>query len=61
MFYRKVTDAIINTIKAGVGNWKMPWHTFEVHVTATQKLTCIRRCPFVEPVLQAVDDSEEHE
>ena len=25
--YRKVTDAIINAIEAGVGNWKMPWHT----------------------------------
>jgi antirestriction protein ArdC len=32
MFYRKVTDAIINAIKAGVGNWKMPWHTVEVYV-----------------------------
>jgi antirestriction protein ArdC len=25
--YRKVTDAIINAIEAGVGNWRMPWHT----------------------------------
>src|SRR5579863_9419927 len=25
--YRKVTDAIINAIEQGVGNWKMPWHT----------------------------------
>ena len=25
--YRKVTDAIINVIEQGVGNWRMPWHT----------------------------------
>src|SRR5579864_9214048 len=25
--YRKVTDAIINAIEQGVGNWRMPWHT----------------------------------
>ena len=25
--YRKVTDAIINAIENGVGNWRMPWHT----------------------------------
>src|SRR6266853_1399710 len=25
--YRKVTDAIINAIELGVGNWRMPWHT----------------------------------
>jgi antirestriction protein ArdC len=25
--YRKVTDAIINSIEQGVGNWRMPWHT----------------------------------
>jgi antirestriction protein ArdC len=25
--YRKVTDAIINAIETGVGNWRMPWHT----------------------------------
>jgi len=25
--YRKVTDAIINAIESGVGNWRMPWHT----------------------------------
>jgi antirestriction protein ArdC len=25
--YRKVTDAIINAIEQGAGNWKMPWHT----------------------------------
>ncbi len=24
--YRKVTDAIINAIEQGVGNWRMPWH-----------------------------------
>src|SRR5579863_4397129 len=25
--YRKVTDAIIQAIEQGAGNWKMPWHT----------------------------------
>jgi antirestriction protein ArdC len=25
--YQKVTDAIINSIENGVGNWRMPWHT----------------------------------
>jgi antirestriction protein ArdC len=25
--YRKVTDAIVNAIEQGVGNWRMPWHT----------------------------------
>jgi antirestriction protein ArdC len=25
--YRRVTDAIINAIEAGVSNWRMPWHT----------------------------------
>jgi antirestriction protein ArdC len=25
--YRKVTDAIINSIEQGVGTWRMPWHT----------------------------------
>ena len=25
--YRKVTDAIIDAIEQGVGNWRMPWHT----------------------------------
>ena len=25
--YQKVTDAIINAIEQGVGNWRMPWHT----------------------------------
>ena len=25
--YRTVTDAIINAIEQGVGNWRMPWHT----------------------------------
>jgi antirestriction protein ArdC len=25
--YRKVTDAIINAIEQGVGDWRMPWHT----------------------------------
>jgi antirestriction protein ArdC len=25
--YQKVTDAIINAIENGVGNWRMPWHT----------------------------------
>src|SRR6202165_776836 len=25
--YRKVTDAIINAIENGVGNWRFPWHT----------------------------------
>src|SRR5215470_488928 len=25
--YQKVTDAIINAIEPGVGNWRMPWHT----------------------------------
>jgi len=25
--YRKVTDAIINAVEQGVGNWRMPWHT----------------------------------
>src|SRR5579863_3898393 len=25
--YRKVTDAIINAIEQGPGNWRMPWHT----------------------------------
>jgi len=24
--YRRVTDAIINAIEAGVSNWRMPWH-----------------------------------
>jgi len=25
--YRRVTDSIITAIEAGVGNWRMPWHT----------------------------------
>ena len=25
--YRTVTDAIVNAIENGVGNWRMPWHT----------------------------------
>jgi antirestriction protein ArdC len=25
--YQKVTNAIINAIEQGVGNWRMPWHT----------------------------------
>jgi antirestriction protein ArdC len=25
--YQRVTDAIVNAIEAGVGNWRMPWHT----------------------------------
>ncbi len=25
--YQQVTDAIVNAIENGVGNWKMPWHT----------------------------------
>jgi antirestriction protein ArdC len=25
--YQKVTDAIVNAIEQGVGNWRMPWHT----------------------------------
>jgi len=25
--YQKVTNAIINAIEQGVGNWSMPWHT----------------------------------
>jgi antirestriction protein ArdC len=25
--YSQVTDAIINAIEQGVGNWRMPWHT----------------------------------
>jgi antirestriction protein ArdC len=25
--YRRLTDAIINAIEQGVGNWRMPWHT----------------------------------
>src|SRR5437879_4067800 len=25
--YRKVTDAIVNAIEQGAGNWRMPWHT----------------------------------
>jgi antirestriction protein ArdC len=25
--YQKVTNAIINSIEQGVGNWRMPWHT----------------------------------
>jgi antirestriction protein ArdC len=25
--YRTVTDAIVNAIEQGVGNWRMPWHT----------------------------------
>jgi antirestriction protein ArdC len=25
--YRKVTDAIIQAIEQGAGNWRMPWHT----------------------------------
>jgi antirestriction protein ArdC len=29
--YQKVTDAIVNAIEQGVGNWRMPWHTSGRH------------------------------
>src|ERR1700694_2556816 len=42
--YRKVTDAIINAIENGVGNWRFPWHTSGRY--AVSPINAISRKPY---------------